>query len=266
MNIARCLVACIASAFALAGCPVDSRKLTGSGGSAGRAMPTAGRPSSGGAPGGQGGESDAGTAGTLAEGGQPEVAGAAGEAGAGPVSVPIVDGCVDLDLDHVGDCTQSLLKNSGFKLDTADWTGDVGAKLTWSDSNAFADLPSGSAVVASALGPAEMDGLILAVAGQCIPIASGENLEIMANLFIKSGQGQGLAGISVFFFDMPDCMGSIKDSFDTSGGATDTWFTLRGTHTVAEGVSSMRMRLTVARPYRSASFEAQFDNVLVRSQ
>src|SRR5882724_13005641 len=55
MNSARSLIACAPLAFALAGCPVDHRTLTGAGGSGGRAMPTAGSSGHGGVSGGSGG-------------------------------------------------------------------------------------------------------------------------------------------------------------------------------------------------------------------
>jgi hypothetical protein len=247
----------------LAGCPVDDRKLVaggGSGGSAGSAgvagaSTTAGR--GGTSHGGNASGSEGGAAGDPA--GAPSEAGAAGASDRGP---KLVGGCVDLDDNGVGDCNESLLENPGFKQGVESWTADVGAALSWSDGNASIDLPSGSARV-TAEGSVDMDGLVAAAAGQCVPIAEGEELKILANAFIPPDQGEGIAGLSIFFFDKANCMGSIKESFNASGVDTDEWMVLGGAKTVGAGVLSMRVRLMASKPYRSPTFEVQFDNVLV---
>jgi hypothetical protein len=141
--------------FLLAGCPVDDRKLTASsssGGSAGLSgsSTTAGRASAGG---GGNGPSSAGGAG----GDDPSAASEAGAAGALDRGPKLVDGCVDLDDNDVGDCNEGLLQNPGFKQDISSWTEDVGATLSWNEGNASLDLPSGSALV-TAEGTADMDG------------------------------------------------------------------------------------------------------------
>jgi len=272
MNIPRAFATCIVCTFALRaplGCKVDNRELKGGAGSSGASnTSTGGRSTNGGVGNAHAGEGGAGELpeAAAAGAGTPAAGGAGGATDTGPVAPPLVDGCVDLDENGVGDCTETLLKNASFKLDTLDWTADVGATLGWSDSNAYEDLPSGAGLVASTVGARDVDGLVLASATQCVPVAAGTKLEIIANVFIKPGQGEGLAGISIFFFDQASCMGNIKDSFDTSGAATGTWSTLRGVHTVADGVGSMLVRLTASKPYRSESFEAKFDNILVKSQ
>jgi hypothetical protein len=95
-------------------------------------------------------------------------------------------------------------------------------------------------------------------------MAEGDELRILANAYIPADQGEGLAGVSIFFFDKADCMGSIKDSFNASGTETDRWMVLGGGRKIGAGISSMRVRLMASKPYRSESFEAKFDNVLVR--
>ncbi|HYQ17317.1 MAG TPA: hypothetical protein VEQ58_16205 [Polyangiaceae bacterium] len=271
MNVTRSAIVGLVSSLALVGCPVDDRELIASGGSSGRAgeAPQSGSGGTGGraGSGGSGGSPDS-SATDGGDGGRTDPGvngGQAGEDGGTQPYPPLIGGCVDLDQDGVPDCSQSVVQNSSFKLDSASWAALFGATLSWSDANAYDDLPSGVAKVA-AFGAIEQDGLASAAAVQCVPISSGTKLAIFASLYIPSGQGEGLGGITLFLYDKADCMGSIKDSFDNSIVSTDSWTTLSGSHVVADGVSSMQVRLTVTKPYRSASFEVRFDNVLVKAQ
>lgn len=265
MNFAsrsRLLIGIVPAAL-LAGCPVDDRDLKlgsaqqGGNLSAGRAGQASG------GTGGSGG--NGGTMSNVGGADDPSTEGGAGGAGNdGPTYPPLADGCVDLDEDHVGDCTQGLLQNPDFKTTAMSWTGDFGAKLAWSAENAFGDKPSGTASLTS-VGSVDREGLFDAAASQCIAITPETKLDVWANAFIPGEQGDGLASVGIFFFDQANCMGSLVDSLNASAAQRDTWLTLHDKRTVPATVASMRVRIIITRPYRSDSFKASFDNVLVRS-
>ncbi len=263
----------VAAVFLLLGCPVDERELAVAPDAAGGNITIGGRTAgSGGVP--RGGSAGAGGApseppagGSLGLGD----AGSAGDANAGggdaaPTTPPVIDGCVDLDENGVADCQETLADNADFKVDTANWSADLDGVIRWTAQNSYGATPSGSAAVAG-VGVLEQDGLGQTASKQCVPVPEGSNsLVALASFFIKPGQGEGLAGVSVFFFEDANCSGSPNGPLSAARGDTDAWTTLQANGPVPVTAASMLVRLTVTKPFRSASFEVLFDNVLIRGQ
>jgi len=261
----------ISTALWVVGCPVDDRHLLvggesrGNGGS--RAVVIYGGTSS--EDGGMGGEVPIGgqdSAGGTLTGGSGGSNGSGGSGGSRPSVVPtIVDGCVDLNANSIGDCEETLAMNAGFNANTESWTAEVGCMLSWANKNSFGDAPAGSALVA-AVGVSDQDGLSQTAATQCLPVTAGKTVQVFANFLIRAGQGDGLASLAVFFYDQADCKGAPRSPILTSRADTGAWATLQGGTQVPQLVTSMQVRLAVTKPYRSEAFEVLFDNVLVRAE
>jgi hypothetical protein len=257
----------VASACALAGCPVDNRVLLegaafgGQAGSAGSSPEAAAGAASGAA-----GDRDASDA-SISEGGSDDMEDASSDAGS--LVIPTVGGCADLDLNNVGDCTETLISNADFKTDVASWVADADTTLTWSPQNAAGDSPSGSALVASTgVIDAQAIGAALRAAGQCIPVSGKQLVIAYANAFVDSGQdAQGHAEIDVFFYDVAGCMGTLTSSFSTPqplDASAGVWLTLRAGAVSPDTTKSALVKIAISKPFRAASFQAHFDDVLVK--
>jgi hypothetical protein len=265
------VVLCAAPFF---GCEVDHRTLQGVDAEAGTAS-SSGRSGSGGmhAAGRAGAGAMAGSA-TMPVGGAGGTLGGTGGAGsagvgaeAGGSALPeLVDGCVDLDQNKVGDCSETLVKNAVFATDVDNWNVGVMPLLAWSDQNRAADTPSGSALISFESDPVDADGLAESAAAQCVPVSGGKKLVLRANAYIESDQGEGLAGLGVWFYEQDDCSGPALTPFEVIRAETDTWLTLSGSPDVPANATSMVVRLTVSKPQRQEAFEVVFDNVLVRTK
>lgn len=205
-----------------------------------------------------------GAGGTL--GGAAGSGGSLADAGAGAALPGLVDGCVDLDQNAVGDCTETLVTNAVFATDVDGWNVGSTPLLKWSDQNRAADTPSGSALLSFETDPVDMDGLAESAAAQCLPISGGTKLVLRANAYIKPEQGEGLAGLGVWFYEQGDCSGPALTPFVVVRAETDTWLTLSGSSDAPANAASMVVRLTVGKPQRQKAFEVVFDNVLVRAK
>jgi hypothetical protein len=258
----------LALATSLAGCPVDNRKLEPAaefGGQAGAAtfsQPSAGTDSGAGAA--AGGTTQVGDGGAVAD-----TAGASGEGSARPL--PTVGGCADLDTNGIADCKETIVTNPDFKQDVSGWVAEADATLMWDPLNAVGDPPSGSALVASTgVIDADASGAALRAASQCVPIAGKQLVTAYANAFVDAGQdADGKAEVDVFFFDAANCQGTFAGSFSTpqpTDGAAGSWLTLLAGSVSSEAVKSALVKLAISKPFRAASFQARFDNVLVKVQ
>lgn len=263
-------VLCAAPFF---GCEVDHRTLqgidmaeAGTGGSPARSgsagMHTGGRAGAGGMA-GPATMPMAGAGGTL--GGTAGSAGFAGAAGSSALP-ELVDGCVDLDQNKVGDCSETLVTNAVFATDVDGWNVGLTPLLAWSDQNRAADTPSGSALISFESDPIDMDGVAESAAAQCVPISGSTKLVLRANAYIKPKQGEGLAGLGVWFYEEADCSGTALTPFEVVRAETDTWLTLNGSPDVPANAKSVVVRLTVSKPQRQEAFEVVFDNVLVTAK
>jgi hypothetical protein len=252
----------------LVGCQLDTRALELAMAAAGAAnspstQPEAGAPSDGSAGG------DATLSGGAFAGGASARSGAGGLGGEAGQSEPTVGGCADLDQDGVADCTQTIVTNPDFKLDALGWTADPDTALTWDAKNAGGEPPSGSALVSSSgVIDANAVGAALRAASQCVPVAGKRLLAVYANAWVDAGQDPlGHAEVDVFFFDADGCAGSSVTSFSTPqplDAAVETWLTLKAGALSAETTKSALIKLAVSKPFRADSFQARFDNVLVR--
>jgi hypothetical protein len=263
--------------FALVGCPVDERALgqgsTG-GGRAGSGLDAyAGLQGLAGSDGGSSQRADAGAAGHAeggADGGGEAAGGAAG--GGGDVSASGAGpdfgagGCGDLDGNDVQDCDETLIDNASFDSDTSAWEVDTIAAQTWDARNARPAQQSGSISVSNAQALVG-DGVIIGGAGQCRPTVGDARYVVAARTLIPGGQGQGGAGLLVFFYGAEDCadysLGSLGPELVTT---TDRWLAVEGTVKAPQGARSMRVKLVASKPFAQAKLQALFDDVLVREQ
>ena len=244
----RRLVAASLTTAALAGCSLDARQLQYAadageqGGSSSPALPDAS--------------------------GDPGEGGAAGQAAFGP---PMIDGCLDLDEDGIADCQETLIENATFKTDVDAWHADTDAELAWDERNAGRDLPSGSARL-SATGTAAPDaeGLAQRSASQCLEVTGKQLVTVYANSLVDSAQApSGLAQLDVLIFANAACAGAYVSSFSTPqplDAPSGEWLALKAGAVSGPDTKSVLVRLVVSRPLDAASFQASFDNVLLKTR
>lgn len=240
----RRFVAASLTGAALAGCSLDTRQLQYATGGSGHSP--AGAPSLPGA----GGDSSGG-------------------AGGGANAPIMIDGCLDLDEDGIADCEETLLRNATFNTDVEAWHADDEADLLWDARNAAGDSPSGSALV-TATGDTAIgaQGMVQESASQCLEVTGKQLVTVYANALVETSQPtSGLAQISVLFFDSAACSGAYVTSFSTPqplDALRDEWFALKAGSVTGPGTRSVLVRLVVMRPLDAASFQARFDNVLLK--
>lgn len=222
---------------------------------------------------GRNGVSGAGNRAGASSGGSSNNAGssAAGAAGRAGSSSTLIDGCADLDENGVGDCRETLAKNASFGADVSDWQPELDAIAAWDEANANQDLPSGSALVrAEGVVESTIPGSALRAVSQCVAVGAKQLVTVYANAFVPAGQdGAGRAEIDVFFFESGDCSGSSNKSFVTPqplDGGVDRWLALKAGQVAEDATRSVLVKLAILKPFKAASFEARFDNVLVRTQ
>lgn len=260
-------VASFAVASVLSGCPVDSRTLHRAQASGGQAGTTSIEEPSAGTQNGGGGTTPLSDAGVEAD-----TAGAAGaNSEAGSPAVPTVGGCADLDTNGISDCSETLAKNADFKQDVQAWLAETDVTLTWDPMNAGGNPPSGSALVASiGVIDANATGAALRAASQCLPVTGKRLVTVYANARVDPGQDpDGHAEVDVFFFDAPGCTGNLASSFSTPqplDAMPGVWLNLKAGSVSGELAQSMLVKLALSKPFRAPSFQARFDNVLVKVQ
>ena len=168
----------------------------------------------------------------------------------------------------------TLVDNPGFTKDTFGWKPeDPTVTMTWSDSDSGANRKSGSMAVVNTLF-GEADGTASRGSAQCLPTHAGQAYSFALDIFIPKGQGGGLdggaytgsAGLSVLFFTSDQCSDYTLSSA-TSGvvDESDAWQHREGRAVTPEGAQSMLVRLVTFKNFREFSFEARFDNVLLRA-
>jgi hypothetical protein len=252
---------CVAALVPLLACSVDDRQLSeattrGGGASAGAASVTNG--GAGNAQGGaqnvvDAGDLDSSSAGTTAGGSQPPIA--------------VVDGCPDLDTDGVADCQQTEVMNPDFARDVSGWSAQTGATLSWAAKDALSSQNSGSAVL-SASGAVDAIGSSLVAASQCIALSGKQLVIAYGNAFIDAGQDNGgQAMLNVAFFDATACAGNPSSEFSTPapvGATLGTWLTIQAGSVCGEGTQSARVELQISKPLQATTFQAHFDNILLK--
>ena len=215
------------------------------------------------------GADDQGLAGRAGQAAGSSGQGGASEGGSVESAIPVAGGCADLDVDGVSDCTESNVQNGDFERDVAHWQPDMDTSVEWDASNAAGDPPSGSALIASpGLIDAAATGVALRAAQQCIPMSGTKLVIVYANALVEPGQDQqGRAEVDVAFFDSEDCSGPLTSSFSTPqplDGSVGSWLTLKAGSVSAATTRSAQIKLALLKPFRALSFQARFDNVLLR--
>jgi hypothetical protein len=242
----RILRVALGASSLLIGCSIDNRTLT-----------TAGPP-------------HLGEGGKTASGGSP--GSSAGSAGTSPQNqdIPV---CV-YDGDEPGDDCDSLVDNAGFATGTTPWEPSPGAVRAWAELDATELERSGSIRVLNFL-HGETEGVAPGAAEQCVPTEAQATYDLAGDVFIAEGQGAGLfeqtytgrAGLGLFFFESPDCMGNSIGNFDSDlVSEVGAWMHVGASAKAPALARSMLVRLNTLMPFREYQFEAHFDNVLVRQR
>ena len=229
---------------------------TGSGGSGG----------SGGSSGGSGGSGGVtvSSGGTTGSGGVSAATGGHTGTGGTTVSAP----CADLNQNSTSDCAETAVTNSDFASSGAFWNVEYGMQASWlpgPGADAAGNAASGGLAVGNPV-VADLDGTTMGGVRQCIPV-SGTSYLAMADLYIPAGQGAGAAGVVLDFFPSGDCSGTPSGILMTPL-LTDPghWELAQVTASVPSGAMSLAVRLVVQKSFRTSAFQAQFDNILVKSQ
>lgn len=226
--------------LAFAACAIDSRQLSVSSGASG-ASSTAGIGSFSG---------DAGQAATA--------------------TLPVCDYAAELP-----EGCETLVSNPGFARDTSNWKAeDATVTMAWATEDAADHEHSGSLSVLNSLYGAA-DGVASRAAAQCLPTQPGRAYGFGLDVFVPEGQGEGLngadyqasAGLSVIFYTSLHC-----DEFTLASATSELledsghWAHLEGRAVAPQGAKSMLIRLVTFKNFQEYSFEARFDNVLVRAE
>ena len=251
----------LAAAWLYSACSLDERTLTlgpSDGGASNRGGSAGRSPDDGGAGtvAGRAGAEQGGQAGQIGngEGGQ------AGEGYGGAVTFE--DGCTDINHNGVSDCTETLLLNSNFTSDVAEWKPESGATIVWDPLDLMGVAASGSALVTSS-GAIDAPGISLVAAGQCISVEPGKTLAIYAQARTESGPVDGNAAISLWFFPSVTCGDSPSTIYQTDPVTPGQTVLLQGSAIVPDSMLSARVRLGVIKPFKAESFGVRFDNLLI---
>ncbi|HWZ87348.1 MAG TPA: hypothetical protein VNW92_00825 [Polyangiaceae bacterium] len=146
--------------------------------------------------------------------------------------------------------------------------------MSWVADDAAGNRRSGALSVTNALS-GEADGIASRGAAQCLPTTAGQAYGLAADVFIPEGQGDGLdggsytatAGVSVIFFTTAACDGyTLSNATSTVIDQAGHWQHGEGHATAPEGAQSMLVRLVTFKNFREYTFEARFDNVLVKEE
>ncbi|HVY31336.1 MAG TPA: hypothetical protein VHB79_32510 [Polyangiaceae bacterium] len=216
-----------------------------------------------------GSTTDSSTGGESAQGPVEENGGAGGSAAAG---VPIPS------CDYSGSVSQecaTLAENAGFASDVSGWELDGGVLGTWQETDAKQSKASGSIAVLNTLSGTD-DGVAPGAARQCLLAKAGKAYDLASDVFIEPDQGDGempgapysgSAVLGAFFFDTADCAGSSVGFISADPvSTTDTWVHVTATGVAPPGTRAISVRLGAFKPIRQDSFQAAFDNVLVRER
>ena len=229
-------------ATAAAACAVDNRLLSTSSGSGGSGSST----------------------------GMNALGGEAGQGAAPLTPLPVCDYGAGLE-----EGCETLVSNPGFARDTTSWKAEDGTvAMTWDRVDASDNDESGSLSVLNSLYGAA-NGVASRAAAQCLPTQSGQAYGFGLDVFIPEGQGEGLdggdyqgsAGLSLIFFTSKRCDGftlasATSELLDEAG----MWAHREGRAVAPQGAESVLVRLVTFKNFQEYSFEARFDNVLVRAE
>ncbi len=215
-------------------------------------------------------EGDSGASGIAGAGSTGLDAGTDADADAALAPLPTCDYSAAVDAD-----CNTLVSNPGFARDTAGWDAEMpSVSMTWNSSDATASKESGSLSVVNALS-GNAAGFADRGAAQCLPATPGQAYGFAGDVFIPDGQGAGIEGgtfdasaeLTIIFYTMAGCTG-----YSTSGGVSDVstdagaWAHREGHAVAPQDTKSMSVRLTTLKNFQQLTFEAHFDNVLVKAE
>jgi hypothetical protein len=205
-----------------------------------------------------------GSGGTVATGG---AVGSGGVTGTGGTTTPPPP-CADLNGNGVPDCNETAVTNSTFTSNVSFWNLEVGMAASWlagPAADAAGSPASGGIAVANPV-VADLDGQTIGGVRQCLA-PTGSVYSAWGQVYVPANQSAGSAGIVLVFYPTTDCSGPPSDQalsgFVTAPGA---WTTLQASSGVPSGTMSVAVRLAIQKPFRSPSFQAYFDNILVKPQ
>jgi hypothetical protein len=206
-----------------------------------------------------------------------------------------VDGALaPLPVCDYGDGVQAgcdtLVSNPGFTKDVSGWSAeDSSVTMNWTENDAASNKASGSLSVVNTLSGAA-DGIAARGASQCLPTAKGKAYGFAGDMFIPDGQGAGLdggvdggdsgldasintgvydatAGLSVIFYTSDQCDGyTLANATSTLADIPGSWVHREGHAVAPDGANSMSVRLVTFKNFREFTFQAWFDNVLVKEE
>jgi len=196
-----------------------------------------------------------------------------GDAGDGNAALPPLPVC-DYSAGVSEGC-DTLVSNPGFDRDTAGWKAeDTTVAMSWRTDDATENNESGSLSVVNTLyGTAA--GFASRAAAQCLTTEPGKSYAFALDVFIPKGQGEGLegsdylasAGLSVIFYTSKQC-----DEFTLDSKSSEllqeagVWAHREGRAVAPKSAQSMLIRLVTLKEFQQYSFEAHFDNVLVKAE
>lgn len=188
--------------------------------------------------------------------------GAAGMGGSG--GAPFVSPCGDLNGNRVDDCEETLVKNSRFNSEAANWDPENNLEQHWDPTNATGGSGSGALLVSNNNVIAGLGLNTARASRQCLYAWGGQQFDVAARVLVKSGQGKGEAAVNVVFYAGDNCTGDVVDGATVGAvSQVDTWQAVAGRIAVPAASRSMYVRLLATKPYSQASLQALFDDVLV---
>ena len=177
---------------------------------------------------------------------------------------PFVGPCGDLNGNLIDDCQETLVQNSRFDSDARGWLVDPKVQQVWSTTNATGAAGSGSVSLINTNVVPGLSGTTTGGSRQCLAGFGKEVFEFAARVFLKEGQGQGRAAISVATYGHDNCQGTFLETFTVGPAVTlGSWQVIQGDVKMPAAARSFWVRLVVSKPLAEPSFEALMDDVLV---
>jgi hypothetical protein len=200
------------------------------------------------------------------EGGAPSGGAGADHSGQAGAPEPVGDGCEDLDEDGTRDCEQTVAQNPRFMTNAAGWEPEPTLHQSWEPRDA-SNIPESGALLVRNTNTAQGVGTMLSGSRQCIAVVGQESYSVAVNTFIPNGQGEGSAGVNVWFFGSDQCEANSIGTLPVQlVSETGVWSVVRGKFSAPGGARSMHVRLVTSKPFAQPSMEALFDDVLVRHE
>ncbi|MFH1807693.1 MAG: hypothetical protein ABIJ09_03030 [Pseudomonadota bacterium] len=178
---------------------------------------------------------------------------------------------IDLDVDGVMDCTQNLVTNGHFNVNTVGWVNSTWSQIARMTIDGQGDTSSGSGRVSHTYNPGAVIGVT-----QCIPVSPSTTYTVTAQYYVPSGQpATPGAGFAPWSYSNTTCTGN-RDLVDCSGnagtacnsptwtGSIDTWTTVSHTFTTSPTARAVNLRLNVMKSSGTTAAQyVYYDNVLL---